>query len=186
MNICVFCSSSSAVADGYVAAASDLGARIAREGHSLIYGGGRFGLMGAVSRAARENGAAVTGVIPRFIAERTDSDVDRLVVTADLRERKAKMEELSDAFISLPGGFGTLEEVLEIITLGQLGLLSKPVAFVNTEGFYDPLVNVFERLYAEKFAKPVFRALYAVVSTPRQAVEYVVQWKPGLKVSKWF
>ncbi len=186
VNICVFCSSSDAVGAEYFAAAVELGELIARGRHGLVFGGGAFGLMGTVARAVRENGGAVTGIIPRFMAERTRTEADTLVVTEDLRERKAKMEALSDAFIALPGGFGTLEEILEIITLKQLGVLAKPAAFVSTLGFYRPLVAVFETLYAERFAKAAFRGIYKVVDTPREALDYVTSWKPGVVPGKWF
>ncbi len=186
VNICVFCSSSDAVGADYSAAARELGELIARGGHALVFGGGAFGLMGTVARTVRANGGSVTGVIPRFMAERTRTEADSLVVTQDLRERKAKMEALSDAFIALPGGFGTLEEILEVITLRQLGVLVKPAAFVSTRGFYEPLVAVFEHLYAERFAKDAFRGIYKVADTPREAVDYVTSWKPGVLPGKWF
>jgi uncharacterized protein (TIGR00730 family) len=185
MNICVFCSSSSAVDVRYVEAAGEMGALIARGGHRLIYGGGGFGLMGALAEAARENGGAVTGVIPKFMAQRMKSDVNELIVTEDMRERKARMDSLSEAFVALPGGFGTLEEILEIITLCQLNVISKPVALVNTSGFYDSLQAVFEQLYREKFAKPVYRDRYLFAADPRSALAYVEGWTPGEKVQKW-
>jgi hypothetical protein len=170
----------------YAAAAEELGALIARGGHALVYGGGKFGLMGAVARSTRANGGKVTGVIPRFIAERTSSEVDSLIVTDGMRERKARMEALSDAFIALPGGFGTLEEVFEIIAYGQLGLLAKPVAFVNTRDFYDPLIRMFEKLYQERFAKHIFQSMYRVAANPRDAVSFLEGWKPVKLESKWF
>jgi uncharacterized protein (TIGR00730 family) len=185
MKICVFCSSSEAVDGLYVRDARELGRLIATGGHSLIYGGGGYGLMGAVARAVRANGGEVTGVIPAFMAERKLAEADRIIVTRDMRERKARMEELSDAFIALPGGFGTLEEILEIITLCQLGAVIKPVAFVNTAGFYDPLLAVFEKLYTESFAKPAFRVLYSVAAGPREALSDILTWTPGERVSKW-
>jgi uncharacterized protein (TIGR00730 family) len=120
------------------------------------------------------------------MVQRTRTEADRLVVTEDLRERKARMEALADAFIALPGGFGTLEEMLEIITLKQLGVVAKPAAFVNTLGFYLPLVAVFERLYEQRFAKPAFRDIYKVADTPRDALDYVTAWKPGAVPGKWF
>jgi uncharacterized protein (TIGR00730 family) len=186
MNICVYCSSSEAVRGEYREAAAELGALIARGGHGLVFGGGAVGLMGAVARTARENGGTVTGVIPRFMVQRTRTEADRLVVTEDLRERKARMEALADAFIALPGGFGTLEETLEIMTLKQLGMLAKPIAFVNTLGFYTPLVAVFERLYEQRFAKAAFRDIYRIADTPRDALAYVTAWKPGVLPAKWF
>jgi len=186
MKICVFCSSSDAVAGPFLDEATALGSLLGRSGYQLVYGGGGFGLMGAVAKSARAGGARVTGVIPRFIAERTSSHVDELIVTEDLRARKARMEQLSDAFIALPGGFGTLEEVLEIVTLAQLGKLAKPVAFVNTRGFYDPLVAVFENLYALKFAKPEFRELYGVLPDSAAALAYIDSWRPPRPIQKWF
>ncbi len=142
--------------------------------------------MGAVAHAARAKGARVTGVIPRFISKLTSSDVDDLIVTEGMRDRKAKMEELSDAFVALAGGFGTLEETLEIITYAQLGLVSKPVALVNTLGFYDPLAEMFDKLFRERFAKPVFRSLYRVTEDPLGALEFVAGWKPLALERKWF
>jgi uncharacterized protein (TIGR00730 family) len=186
MNICVFCSSSSAVDGRYVEAAKEMGALIARGGHRLVYGGGGFGLMGAMAEAAHENGGSVVGIIPRFMAQRMKSDVDELIIAEDMRTRKAKMDSLSDAFIALPGGFGTLEEILEIITLCQLNVISKPVAFVDTAGFYDSLQAVFEQLYKEKFAKPAYRGLYRFAADPREALSYVEGWTQGEKVQKWF
>jgi uncharacterized protein (TIGR00730 family) len=186
MRVCVFSSSSDAVAGGYISAARELGGLIARGGHSLVFGGGAVGLMGAVSRAARGAGAPVTGVIPRFMTSKVEVEADTVVVTETMRERKARMEELSDAFIALPGGFGTLEETLEVITNIQLGLLSKPVAFVNTNGFFDPLVKVFETLYAEHFSKPSFRSTYSVAKDPAAALAHIEAWKPLAVESKWF
>lgn len=186
VKICVFCSSSDAVAPIYRAAADRLGRLLAEGGHELVYGGGGFGLMGAVAASARKAGARVTGVIPRFISERTGSDVDELIVTDGLRERKARMEQLADGFIALPGGFGTLEEVLEIVTLGQLGVVTKPVVFINTRGFYNPLNRMFELLYRQRFAKPEFRRLYGFVPTPEAAMAYLCAWSPAEKVTKWF
>jgi cytokinin riboside 5'-monophosphate phosphoribohydrolase len=186
VRICVYCSSSDAVGEGYKGAADELGRLLAAGGHSLVFGGGCYGLMGAVARAARRGGARVTGVIPRFMAERTETEADEVVVTGDLRERKARMEELSDAFVALPGGFGTLEEILEILTLRQLGVVSKPAVFVNTNGFYAPLAAFFETLYRERFAKSVFRGIYTLSETPALALAYLAAWKAEALPGKWF
>jgi hypothetical protein len=188
LRICVFCSSSDAVDPLYFAAAGELGALIACGGHTLIYGGGGVGLMGAVARAAQAGGGRVVGFLPKFM-NRTGvafSSADELVITAGMRERKAGMEEAADAFIAHPGGFGTLEEVAEVITLGQLGQHAKPIALVNTRGFYDPLQQLFERFYGERFAKPQLRGTYALVATPADAMSHIRDFKPVAPVSKWF
>jgi cytokinin riboside 5'-monophosphate phosphoribohydrolase len=185
--ICVYCSSSDAVGEPYRAAASDLGTLVGARGHSLVFGGGRVGLMGIVCASAREAGARVTGIIPEALASRgvASSGLDRLIVTRDMRDRKAAMVERSDAFIALPGGFGTLEELLETMTLRQLGYHDKAVALVNTEGFYDGLLAQLERLYELRFSKPEFRALYAVCASPADAVAYVESFVPAPLPAKW-
>ena len=188
MNICVFCSSSDAVDPAYFSAALELGTLIGKGGHALVFGGGRVGLMGGVARAAHGSGARVIGVIPRFMDRPavTYAESDELSVTEDMRERKARMMEIADAFIALPGGFGTLEEIAEVITQRQFGFITCPLALVNTAGFYDPLAAVFERFYAERFAKADFRRICAFVKTPAEAMEYVRDFTPSAPVSKWF
>ncbi len=186
--ICVFCSSSDALAPEYFGAAAELGALIGAGGCELVYGGANVGLMGRLAGAAKEAGARVTGVIPRaFYARGLAFDgADELVLTDGLRERKAVMEERADAFIALPGGFGTLEETLEAITLKQIGSHDKPVALVNTAGFYDGLIGLFERLYALDFAKPESRALYHLAGGPREAMAYIEEYVPTAVSGKWF
>lgn len=174
-SVCVFCSSSDGVAPVFVEAADHLGALIARSGQTLVYGGGRVGLMGALARSVHRNGGRVVGVIPRSLmdAEVGYRQADELILTRDLRERKAIMEARCDSFICLPGGFGTLEETLEIITLRQLRLLDKPIVILNVAGFYDPLVSLFEHLYAARFARPDARDLYHVSTTAEDALQYL-------------
>ncbi len=139
LNVCVFCSSSDVIEPTYFAAASELGTALASRRDTLIYGGTNVGLMGAVARAVHQHGGRVVGVIPSFIAGRglAYSPADELIVTRDMRERKARMEERADVFVALPGGFGTLEEMLEIVTLKQLQQHTKAVIFLNVDGFYD-------------------------------------------------
>ncbi len=185
MNICVFCSSSEGVDGVYTEEAQELGLMIAAGGHSLIYGGGGYGLMGAIARAVRGNGGEVTGIIPEFMMERKCDGLSKVIVTKTMRERKARMEEMSDAFVALPGGFGTLEEILEIIAHTQLGLVQKPVVLMNTEGFWSGLEAVFERLYEEKFAKAACRSLYHIASGPSDTMTYLREWKPGERIKKW-
>jgi uncharacterized protein (TIGR00730 family) len=185
MRICVFCSSSESVDGVYTEEAQELGLLIAAGGHSLVYGGGGYGLMGAIARAVRTNGGDVTGIIPEFMVERKYDGASRTIVTRDMRERKARMQEMSDAFIALPGGFGTLEEILEIITLSQLGIVRKPIVLMNTSDFWSGLQSVFDRLYAEKFAKAAYRSLYHIAAGPSETMSYILDWKPGEQVKKW-
>lgn len=188
--VCVFCSSSNAVDAAYRQAAAEAGALLAREGFALIYGGTRIGLMGQVALAAREGGASVTGIVPEHIRAHIPDceDPEALIVTPDMRQRKAQMEARADAFLTLPGGFGTLEEVLEVLTLKQLGLHRKPIVFLNTLGFFDPLATVFEQLYRQRFAREEYRSLYSFASTPEDAI---VQLRGGLEsqhgapITKW-
>lgn len=185
-SICVFASSSNSVASAYVVEAEALGTEIAARGLTLVYGGGDLGLMGAAARAARAGGGHVIGIIPQVLYEsRINCDLaNELTVTRDLRERKALMEARADAFVVLPGGFGTLEEVLEILTLRQLRQHAKPVVLLNVQGFYNPLLAVFEHLYVEKFAKP-FRELYHVASDVPGAFAYLEQAEQVIAPPKW-
>jgi cytokinin riboside 5'-monophosphate phosphoribohydrolase len=188
MNICVYCSSSDAVAPVYVETAAGLGTLMARRSHALVYGGASVGLMGAVARAVRAGGGSVVSVMPEAVrnAGITFEDADEIIYTGTLRERKAVMEERADSFIALPGGFGTLEETIEILTLKQLKLHAKPIAFINTNGFYDPLIVLFEKMYAEKFAKGVSRGLYAITDGAAGALDYIESYRPAEIESKWF
>ena len=155
---------------------------------SLVYGGGRVGLMGVLARAVHAHGGKVVGVIPDFLRakEVAYEEADELIVTRDLRERKAIMESRSDAFVALPGGFGTLEEILEILTLKQLATHAKPVVFLNAQGFFDPLLALFEQLYREQFAKEETRAHYHVASAAHEALDHIERYQPPEPVAKWF
>jgi uncharacterized protein (TIGR00730 family) len=187
--LCVYCSSSDAVAPIYFETAEEVGARLARQGYTLVYGGGRIGLMGALARAVHQNGGQVIGVIPEFLRSKglAYEAADELIITRDLRERKAAMEARADGFVTLPGGFGTLEEALEIITLKQLGLHAKPVVMVNTQGFYNSLLELVEHIYQERFAKPEYRRLYYFASDVDEAFSYLATYQPTpLSVNKWF
>jgi len=188
MKICVFCSSSDAVDGAYVEAATDLGTLIGSAGHTLVYGGGRVGLMGATARAVQRAGGRVVGIIPTFMNRPGVPylECDELQFTADMRERKSRMITLSDAFIALPGGFGTLEEMSEVITQKQFDFVTAPLVAVNTLGFYDPLAAFFEAFYARRFAKPDFRATCPFVDSPRAAMAYVTTYTPPASTSKWF
>ncbi len=186
-SICVYASSSNAVAPAYKTAAEALGRGIAERGLTLVYGGGNLGLMGAAALGARACGGRIVGIMPQaLIAKGINCDIaDELLVARDLRERKAWMEERADAFVALPGGFGTLEEVLEILTLRQLQQHIKPVVLLNTSNFYNPLVALFEHLYAEQFARP-FRELYYVAADVADAFAYLERVEPSMAPAKWF
>jgi uncharacterized protein (TIGR00730 family) len=188
MNVCVFASSSDAVDRAYRAAAADLGSRLGRAGHGFLFGGGGVGLMGEAARAAKAAGARVTGVIVDFMNAEGVAfpGCDALHVTATMAERKALLEGMADAYVALPGGFGTLDELAQVITLAQLGLAEKPIALLNTTGFYDPLAGFFDRLFEQKFAKAASAGLYRIVGTPAEALAYLEGWKPGPKIRKWF
>jgi hypothetical protein len=188
MNICVFSSSSNAIDQMYFDEAEKLGTLIGSAGHTLVNGGANVGLMEAVTVAASQAGAKTIGVIPERFVKRSlaSGNSHEVISTIDMQERKAKMREISDAFIALPGGFGTLEEILEVLTLRQLSYHSKPVVFVNTNNFYHHLFRQFEISFDEKFAKEVYRSLYFVAADAEQAMEYIAEFKPVEFDSKWF
>ena len=150
-SICVYCGSSPGHDGVYERAARHLGAAIAEAGLRLVYGGGTKGLMGAVSRGVMDAGGQVTGIIPRFLMHKEATEdalgaLDELIVTEDMHERKHTMFARSDAFVTLPGGIGTLEEVIEILTWAQLGRHSKPIVLANIDGFWDPLTALLDHM----------------------------------------
>lgn len=187
-HICVYSSSSDAVNPLFFKVAQDLGARIALKGYGLVYGGTDVGLMGALARAVHEHGGRVVGVIPDVIKEKLKAPayLDELVVTPDLRARKAAMEQRADAFVGLPGGFGTLEELFEVITLKQLRVHNKPIALINAHGFYDGLVEFLEQLYRANFIKDAARHLYLVTSDIHAIFPYFENTPAPQIPDKWF
>lgn len=185
--VCVYAASSNAVAPEFFAAASDLGRLIGERRLSLVYGGGKVGLMGAVARAVHAHGGRVVAVIPHYLKtkELLYEAADELVVTDGLRDRKAIMEERADGFVALPGGFGTLEETLEVITLKQLRRHAKPVVLLNTAAFFRPLLALFEQLFAQRFARPESARLYHVAPDPAAALAYLTNYRPESVSGKW-
>lgn len=186
MHITVYCASSGQVPAPYVAAARELGRLLAARGHCLINGAGRTGLMAACADACLGAGGQAVGVIPRFMIDQgwQHEGMTRLVVTPDMHRRKEEMAALSDACIALPGGVGTLEELLEIITWKQLGLYLKPVIVLNTDGFFDPLLAQLERASAEHFMRPAHLGIWRVAATPAEAVrlaETTPLWDPAVR-----
>ena len=185
-NICIFASSSSSVAGVYKTAARQLGADIAKKGWGIVFGAGTQGLMGELARQARINNGCMIGVIPDSLnfPGIVYEDCDELIATRTMRERKAIMEQRSFAFIALPGGFGTLEEILEIITLKQLGYHNKPVVLMNINGFYDSLMAQFEETTAQNFAVPETLELFRVCVSSAEAIEYIENYQPDDSYSK--
>jgi len=163
-SVCVFCGSSFGDDARYAAAARTTGVEIARRGWTLVYGGAHVGLMGLVADAALGAGGRVAGVIPRFLYEKEvgHDRVTSLEIVPSLTERKLRMGELSDAFLSLPGGIGTLDELFEAWSWSQVGLQDKPSGLLNVAGYYDPLVSFMDRATAAGFVKPRHRRLLAV------------------------
>jgi len=187
MKVCVFCSSSEYVDEQYFQEARDLGLLISGNQFELIYGGTDIGLMGALARSTKQGNGKITGVIPQLIYDKgiAFTEADNLLVTRDLRERKALMEKNSDAFIALPGGFGTLEELLEMITLKQLQLHHKPIVVINTAGYFNSLCSFFDHLYHQQFVSERFRGIFHFVSNSWEAIQYVKSYQPQMKGDKW-
>lgn len=188
MNICVYCSSSNAIADIYFEEAKKLGTLIGKNNHTLINGGANVGLMEALTIASAKAGAKTIGVIPELLKERSlaSDNTHKVIVTANMHERKEKMREISDAFIALPGGFGTLEEILEVITLRQLTYHTKPIVFINTNGFFNFLFKQFNVTYTELFAKEIYRELYFIAENAEEALNYIMNYTPAVLDTKWF
>jgi cytokinin riboside 5'-monophosphate phosphoribohydrolase len=188
MNICVYCSSSAALSREYFDSAAELGTLMARNNHTLVYGGASVGLMGEIARAVRAGNGKIISVMPEAIrsAGVTFEEADEVIYTADLRGRKAVMEERSDAFIALPGGFGTLEELLEVITLKQLKLHDRPIVLINTGGFFNHLLALFETIYEGRFARAAYRGLYAIAAGAAEALDFIERYRPVELEDKWF
>lgn len=186
--LCVYCSSSDRLDPKYYTAATELGSQMVSRGWGLVYGGGKTGLMGAVARAVKAGGGKVIGVIPEFMKARelAYDEADELLTVVTMRERKLLMETRADAFVSLPGGFGTLEEIMEILTLRQLDVVKKPCVFFNQDGFYDPLLALFETMLREKFFKPSNMDLFRVATTVPELFTKIEEAAGVETESKWF
>lgn len=184
----VYCSSSNEIKPAYFDAADQLGAGMAANNIDLVYGGGMVGLMGQVAKSIKLHQGHTIGVVPEALRiEGVVNTIDNeLIITPDMHTRKAKMIELADGFVGLAGGFGTLEEMLEVMTLKQLGYHNKPIVFLNTSGYYKHLFKMFEHIYSENFAKPAYRQLYHICDTAEQAIDYLNNYKPPNLPDKWF
>ncbi|HEX5365415.1 MAG TPA: TIGR00730 family Rossman fold protein [Acidimicrobiales bacterium] len=187
--VCVFCGSSDGARPGYRAAAERLGEALAGRGIGLVYGGAHVGLMGRLADACRAAGGAVTGVIPRSLveAEVAHTGLDDLRVVGTMHERKALMAELADGFVALPGGFGTLEEFCEVVTWSQLGLhtVPKPCGLLDVEGYFDPLVALFDRGVSEGFVRPAHRRLVLTAGDPDRLLDDLATWVPPPVTGRW-
>jgi uncharacterized protein (TIGR00730 family) len=175
-NICVYCGSGVGKSPAYRAAARTLGKALAEQEIGLIYGGGDLGLMGVIAHATLDHGGHVTGIIPQFLTRKEQMlrDVDELIVTQDMHERKRLMFERSDGFVALPGGIGTLEELVEQLTWVQLGRHTKPVIVANIEGFWDPFLNVLTHMKADGFIRPGINVHFTVVDDATKIVPAVI------------
>lgn len=184
--ICVFCGSSMGRGTVYREAAQATGRAIAQRGFGLVYGGGKVGLMGVVADAVLAAGGEAIGVIPQFLdaKEIAHKDLTELHVVGSMHERKAQMEELADGFIALPGGYGTFEEFCEILTWAQLGLHQKPQGLLNVEGYYDPLLKLFDQAVTEQFLKSQLRQIVLQSNNPMDLLDLMLSYQPQF-VEKW-
>ena len=171
-NVTVYCSSSSKVPPVYFDAANALGAALAAQGWTLVYGGNAVGLMGAVADSVRDGGGRVVGITPRVLMDKgiTDQKCNELIVTTDMRERKGLLEARGDAFIALPGGLGTFEEIFEIIVGRQLNVHAKPIVLLNIAGYYDPLLAMLRHGIEQRFIKAESDTLFHVATTVTEGI----------------
>jgi uncharacterized protein (TIGR00730 family) len=185
-SICVFCGSNAGADPAYLEAAEAVGRALAQRGVGVVYGGGKVGMMGAVADAARAAGGEVIGVIPQaiFDLEIGHTGLDDLRVVGSMHERKALMAELSDAFIALPGGIGTLEELFEVYTWAQLGIHAKPLGLLDVVGYYQPLVAFLDHAVQERFLRRKTRTLLAVSDDLDDLIAAFETWEP-VSVHKW-
>ena len=187
MRLCVFCGSSVGMRPEYALAAKQLGELMARRGIGLVFGGGCVGLMGTLADAVLANGGEAVGVIPEGLMQREigHRGVTKLHVVETMHQRKALMADLSDGFIALPGGYGTLEEFAEVVTWSQLGIQIKACALLNTGGYWDNLLKFLDHAVEEDFVRPENRALIVVGSTPEEVLEKISSWTPPEHLEKW-
>lgn len=174
-NVCVYCASSTKIDKKYFEAADHLGELIASKGIELINGGGKFGLMATTSDAVIRNGGKAVGIIPQFMIDHDwhHKSMSRLIIVKDMNERKQMMADISDAIIALPGGCGTFDELMGIITLKQLGLYLNPIVILNINGYYNPLLAAFDRAIAENFMGNLHANLWNVAETPEEAMNLI-------------
>ena len=185
-SICVFCGSNPGTNPAFSKQARVLGKLLAEKEITLIYGGGGIGLMGIIADAVLENGGKVTGVIPEFLSikEVGHNSLTQMIVVKSMHERKWQMSELSDAFIAMPGGIGTLEELAEIFTWSVLALHKKPIGLLNVSGYYDPLLQFFESMVTQRFLHTQNRELVVSAANPESLLPLLASYE-GLPAEKW-
>ena len=185
-SIAVFCGSSAGNEPIYVQAAETLGKHLAANQTQLVYGGGKVGLMGVIADNVLTSNGQVVGVIPKFLKEKeiAHTGLTELITTQNMHERKLKMHELSDAILMMPGGFGTLEEFFEMVTWAQLGLHQKPIGILNTNGFYDDLLELFEKMIAKGFLKEDNYKMIQVANNVEELLEKMQRYEPVM-IPKW-
>lgn len=188
MNICIFCSSSKVLEQDYYNKSIEIADKLSLfDNNTLIYGSGAIGIMGEVSRVFKKNGRKIIGIIPEKLnVDGVASDYDNeQIITKNMHLRKDKMRELSDAYVALPGGFGTLDELLEIITLKQLQYHFKPIVIYNINGFYNDLISMFNKIFNEKFANSKFREIIFITENANEAINYLKNYKTPFKFDKF-
>ena len=185
--VCVYCGSADRTDGKYLNAASEMGAELARRGLRLVYGAGSTGLMGAVANGALAAGGAVTGVMPSLFNTATlaHTGLKDVEVVGSLHERKARMAELADGFVALPGGYGTLDEMFEILTWAQIGLHKKPIGLLNTGGYYDLLLQFIEQMGREGFIYSQHSGLFCSAATPVELLNAMESYKSPKGLERW-
>jgi uncharacterized protein (TIGR00730 family) len=186
-SICVYCGSSDKIHPAFIAAAKELGKVIASRQLKLVYGAGSTGLMGAVADSALKNGGEVVGVIPQIFnsPKLAHQGLTRLEIVDDIHIRKARLAELSDAFVALPGGFGTLEELFEILTWAQIGLHQKPVGLLNVRQYYNPLLDVIQQANAEGFIYSEHQSLFTTSEDPNLLLDALINHDHPAGLERW-
>ncbi len=182
-NVCVFCSSSNSLDEVFYKDAEELGRLLGQNGYDVVYGGSKLGLMYTVVKNARDFGSKIIGVMPEKLYDLGASEefCDEFFLTEGMRERKAKLDECSGAVIALAGGFGTLEELSEMIVQKQLCYNNKPIVILNTAGFYDELLKFFENIFMKKFANKSSKGIYFVAASPKEAIEYLKNYSSNFE-----
>ena len=175
MKICMFGSANDRIDPEYIQEASKLGAELGRRGHELVFGAGKQAMMGAAARAAHESGARVTGISPKFFLDMgvLYEECDELILTRTMSVRKRRMTELAEGYVIMPGGYGTMDELFEILTLTQIGKLHAPIVFVNTKGFFDDIVAMIRRLADEGFVSVANSRIFSVASNASEALDII-------------
>ncbi len=188
MKICIYCSSSDMLEQKFYILARNLATEMAARGHTLIYGGASVGIMGVLADKMLELNRHVIGIIPQIIADKeiAHNSLSELIITKDMHERKKLLQEKADAFIALPGGFGSLEELSETLTAKQLEFYDKAIVIFNQDGFYEPLIAQFENFYSHNFSRSDYEHLYHVSDTIPDSLDYIGNYQKSEVKSKWY